>query len=454
MELLIKNAVIASSQSVEKGNLLIQDERIAAVGNVNAADDVPILDAEGLYLLPGGVDVHTHFDLDVGFDRASDDWYTGTVAAACGGTTAVVDHMAFGPKGCRLGYQAEVYHKLAKDAVIDYGFHGVIQHVDSQVLEDMASLMEMGIPSFKVYLTYNYGLSDADLLRVLQKSKELGAVICAHCENDGIIQVLREELLTAGKTAPRYHPISRPAACEAEAVWRMLMLAKTAGEANVYVVHLSTALGLEAIRTAKRQGQANIGVESCPQYLWLDEALYADDREGLKYIMSPPLRGKADRAALWEGLSQGEIDVIGTDHCPFFFETQKQRGRDNFSLAPGGAPGVETRMQLLFSAFLEGRISLTRVVESCCTKPAAIFGLASRKGDIKVGGDADLVLFDPSTSGEIRHELLHERVDYTPYEGIPVRGRPVMTFSRGRLVAENGQFVGEKGGGKFLHRQF
>lgn len=451
MELLIKNAIVAADGKAEKKDVLIRDEKIADIGNINIAD-IPTIQAEGLYLLPGGVDVHTHFDLDVGFDRASDNWYTGSVAAACGGVTTVVDHMAFGPKGCNLHHQVDVYHELSADAVIDYGFHGVIQEVNDEVLRDMENLLiQDGISSFKVYLTYDDMVSDSNLLKVLQRAKELGVVICAHCENDGMIKTLKKELLAEGKTAPKYHPVSRPPASEGEAVWRFLMMAKAADEAKVYVVHLSTSVGLSAIKTARIRGQKNIFAETCPQYLWLDEKLY-DAPDGLKYTMSPPLRFAEDRAALWDGLNTGDVDVIATDHCPFFFKTQKQRGKDDFTKAPGGAPGVETRMRLLFSAFLEGRVPLETVVDTCCTRPAEIFGLGNQKGKIEIGMDADLVLFDPSVKGTIQHKDLHEDVDYTPYEGIYVMGAPITTISRGEVIVKNGEFVGEKGRGRYLKR--
>jgi dihydropyrimidinase len=434
--------------------VLVRGETIAAVGAFEAPEGATIINAEGKYLLPGGVDAHTHMDLDVGIARASDDFYTGTVAAACGGTTTIIDHMAFGPKGCALGHQVGVYHELARPAVIDYGFHGVLSHVDGDVLGDMERLLASdGISSYKAYMTYDGMLRDDALLRVLRRAKELGIVVCAHCENDAVIRFLREELLARGHTQPRYHPISRPPSCEAEAVWRFLMLARAAGEPAVYVVHLSSALGLEALRLARRSGQRNVYAESCPQYLLLDDRLYGDDQEGLKYIMSPPLRAQEDLAALWGAAKSGDIDAIATDHCPFFFQTQKQLGARDFTKAPGGAPGVETRMQLLFSeGFMRGRLTLSDVVRMTSTRPAEIFGIGDRKGDIAVGKDADLVLFDPERAGTIAHAALHEHVDYTPYEGRAYRGAPVMTIARGEIIAENGVCTAQKGRGRYLKR--
>lgn len=457
--LLLENAKIATSTEVFDGTLWAENGKIAAIARNNAPiEGVPAdtqrINLHGNYLLPGGVDPHTHFDLDNGFTRTSDNFYTGSVAAACGGTTTIIDHMAFGPAGCRLEHQAGVYHGLAQAAVIDYGFHGVIQHVDADVLEAMQTLRDSeGITSYKIYLTYDYRLHNNDIIQVLARAKELGLTICAHCENDAVIAALKERLRAEGKTQPRWHPVSRPAEAEAEAVFRILMLARVAGEAKVYIVHLSSQLGLDTVRLARTQGQQNIFAETCPQYMFLTDDLYNDDHEGLKYIMSPPLRKSADNAALWHGLEDGTLNTIGTDHCSFFFATQKQRGAQDFTKAPGGAPGVELRMPLLFSeGFLAGRLSLPQMVQLCCTHPAQIFGIAPRKGDICVGADADFVVFNPNEEYTVTKAMLHENVDYTPYEGMRLRGKPVMTFSRGELIVQNGVFTGAEGRGQYLKR--
>jgi len=450
-KLLIQNASIADSTRVFTGDVLAVDGVIREIGTALEGAGARVLDASGAYLLPGGVDPHTHFDLDVGFDRASDDFLTGSAAAAYGGTTAVIDHMAFGPAGCSLLHQAEVYRRLAKDAVIDYGFHGVIQHVDAQALADMDALCEAGITSIKAYLTYEYKTGDEDMMRLFACASEIGAIVCVHCENDGAIRYLREYHLSRGEKTPRFHAKSRPCACEAEAVYRMLALSRMAGDAPLYIVHLSTALGLAAVEQARRLGQQNVYAETCPQYLFLDESKYEDDREGLKYIMSPPLRPAGNPASLWGGIASFQIDTVGTDHCPFFFETQKQRGRDDFSLCPNGAPGVETRMRLMFSAAMSGRISLPDAVRLCCRNPAEIFGAAG-KGDIAPGFDADLVLWDPGVRKKITRADLHERVDYTPYEGVETVGAPVLTISRGEIIVRDGKFIGKPGRGKFLRR--
>ncbi|WP_027186924.1 dihydropyrimidinase [Desulfovibrio cuneatus] len=453
MKTLITNAQIATSTQMVQGDVLIEHGKISRVAPGIAAGGARVIDAAGKFLLPGGVDAHTHLDLDTGAARAADDFLSGSIAAACGGTTTIIDHMGFGPKGCGLEHQVDVYHELARQCVVDYGFHGVIQHVDATVLEDMQRLIARGITSYKLYLTYGYKLADADVLAVMQKAQELGLMVCVHCENDASIAFLTKKLLAAGKSAPRYHAQSRPVQCEAEAVFRMLMLAKMAGEAPLYVVHLSSGLGLQAIELARHNGQQHVFAETCPQYLLLNESSYEDKREGLKFIMSPPLRTAVDNAALWQGLASGQVETVGTDHCPFQFATQKMQGLGNFTKCPNGAPGVETRMQLMFSeGFMKGRLTLPQVVQACCTRPAKLFGIAPQKGDIAPGADADLVLIDPTVRSSITKAHLHERVDYTPYEGWEVQGAPVLTMARGEVIAENGTFVGKAGRGVYLER--
>lgn len=453
-KLLIRNAQIATHDRVFSGDVLAENGKITRIGEFLSAEYAEVIDATGKYLLPGAVDAHTHFDLDLGFARASDDFHSGTIAAAFGGTTTIVDHMAFGPQGCRLNHQVQVYHKLASNAVIDYSFHGVVQHVDDTVLADMQSMRDdEGISSLKLYLTYDHRLNDEEVLQIFRRAKELDMTICIHCENHAAVTLLRQQFVAEGKTEVRYHPLSRPAEAEAEAVFRMLMLAKVAGSPRVYIVHLSSALSLEAVQLARHNGQQNILVETCPQYLFLDDHLYNDPKEGLKYTISPPLRKPADLQALWKGIETGRIDTIATDHCPFFFATQKQMGAQDFTKCPGGAPGVELRLPLLFSeGFMKGRLTLPQVVKLCCTRPAEIFGLAPKKGNIEVGADADLVLIDPDKSWTVTKNHLHETVDYTPYEGMELKGAISATISRGDVVVEGDQFFGRNHRGRFIKR--
>lgn len=454
--MLIKNATLVSADETMVGDLLIQNGKIARIAPVIDEPDERIIDATGKYVLPGGVDVHTHFDLDVGIARSTDSFYTGTVAAACGGTTTIVDHMAFGPKDCPLDHQVKVYHQLADgQAVIDYGFHGVIQHVDENILAQMEDLIHDGITSYKVYLTYDGKINDREAFEVLKRCEELGLMVTVHPENDGVVNYLRHYYVSHGLTSPKYHPLSRPAECEAEAINRMILFAHMAEDAPLYIVHLTNALGLEFAKMARERGQKHLYLETCPQYLFLDDSCYdAPGDEGLKYILSPPLRKKSDNEALWKGIEDGDIQTVATDHCPFFFSKEKQYGKDDFTKCPNGAPGVETRMSLLFSeGVMKKRISLNRFVEICCSNPAKLFGMYPEKGTLDIGTDADLIVIDPEQTTMITEANLHENVDYTLYEGMELQGKICTTISHGNIIAENGEFLGKKGDGKFLVRK-
>ena len=455
MKTLIHNGILVTEQTMRRGDLLIEDEKILQAGDVIRDPEAELVDAEGKYVLPGAVDIHTHMDLDVGIARVIDDFYTGTAAAACGGTTTIVDHMAFGPKGCSLWQQVNEYHRLADGkAVIDYGFHGVIQHVDDRILEEMGEIAQKeGITSFKVYLTYDYKIDDPDLMRVLVRAGEQGILIAVHCENDGIVQYFRKSFVSENKTQACWHPVSRPAEAEAEAVSRMLYLAKAAGEAPVYIVHLSSRQGLEEFRKARRRGQKHIGAETCPQYLLLDEEMYDDPQEGLKAIMAPPLRKKADREALWDALSAGELDTIATDHCPFTFSRQKQQGASDFTKCPSGAPGVEERLVLMYSeGVAKGRLTMPQLVRLLCSAPARTAGIYPEKGSLACGTDADLVIFDPEKEWVLTQALMHGAGDYTCYEGMKIKGAVDRVFLRGKTIVKDGVFLGREGDGRYLKR--
>ncbi|QFU22687.1 dihydropyrimidinase [Shewanella eurypsychrophilus] len=453
--LIINGTLVDAHQQVNK-QLLMLDGKIAQIADkiTQYPSGTQIIDAKGMHVMPGGIDVHTHFNIDVGISRSCDDFYTGTRSAACGGTTTIIDHMGFGPRGCSLGHQLEVYKEYAKDrAVIDYSFHGVIQHVDDQVLEDMQAMVEQeGISSFKLYLTYGYKLDDDSALKALTRLNELNALTAVHPENDAAIAQRRAKLIKEGKTAPKYHGVSRPLECEAEAIARMINLASLAGDAPLYIVHLSNGLGLDYIRLAKNNKQA-VWSETCPQYMLLDDSLY-NDIDAVKYVMSPPLRPQAELEKLWQGVIDGSIDTIATDHCSFTYADQKQAGVTDFTKCPNGMPGVETRMPLMFSEGVsKGRISPEKFVELTSFKPAKLFGLYPQKGCLLEGSDADIVIFDPEQQVTISHSMLHDNTDYTPFENYPLTGWPVMTFSRGKLVARNGEFLGTAGAGQFLRRK-
>ncbi|MBT3272608.1 MAG: dihydropyrimidinase [Spirochaetales bacterium] len=454
MDKLIRNGSVVTPEGVIDADVHIRGELIHAVGPNLTAEKVELIDAAGLLVLPGGIDVHTHLDLDVGFARSSDDWYTGTVAAACGGTTTVIDHPAFGPDGCSVFHQIDAYHELADGkAVIDYGFHGVLQHVNDQVINDLRGLVERGVVSSKVYLTYDFKLGDRPILRILERMKEIGGLTAFHCENHGIVSHFREAHIKKGNTAPHFHPLSRPHTAEAEAVSRVIRLSESIGNAPIYIVHLSTASGLEEIRRGRDRG-VPVFAETCPQYLVLDEERYHEPAfAGLKYVMSPPLRTRRDAAALWDGLADGAIQVVGTDHCPFNFDEKKELGSGNFAGCPNGAPGIEARMALIHSVgVVAGKFDIVRYADITSRLPAKIMGLYPRKGALAPGSDADIVLFDPNKKVTISHEMLHERVDYTPYEGMGVTGYPVVTMLRGKVIVREGRFTGSSGDGRYLSR--
>ena len=451
--MLIKNGLVVAKDGTRKADLRIKGEIISEIGSsLIPCDSEQVIYAEGKTILPGGVDVHTHMDLDLGSIRATDDFFTGTVAAACGGTTTIVDHMAFGPRGCSISHQVEAYHKLARDkAVVDYGFHGVMDHVNDAIISEIKSLVSEGITSHKFYLTYGGKISEQEIMQLMECAAEQGVMLAVHAENDGAIAYLRDKYISMGKTDPIYHARSRPPESETEAICRMAWFARMTGFPPLYIVHLSSGLGLESLLAARHRGQKNLFIETCPQYLFLDESLYLKE-DGLKYVMSPPLRCPESIEALWGGIKNGDFDVIGTDHCPFFYGKEKQLGKDDFTKAPGGAPGVEARIPLMFSETVSGRITLEELVSLCCTRPAQLFGLYPKKGVIAVGSDADLVLIDPSVKLTLTPSRLHENTDYTPYEGKQLCGYPIMTLSRGEVIVLEGNFIGEKGRGNFLKR--
>lgn len=455
MKVLIKGGTLVDDAGEYRQDLLIDEELISRLApDISPSEADSVIDARGLLVMPGGIDVHTHFNIDVGIARSCDDFFTGTRAAVCGGTTTIIDHMGFGPAGCNLHHQLGVYHDYAQNsAVIDYSFHGVIQHIDDAILEELASMVhDEGISSFKFYLTYQYHLQDRDTLRLLQRLKEVGALATVHPENDAVVNFNRRRFIAEGKGAPIWHALSRPAACEAEAIGRTLNLAHLAGDAPLYIVHLSNGLGLDYIRLAQAQNQP-VWAETCPQYLLLDINRYLEP-DGLKYILSPPLRPRTEQDKLWVGLVAGDIDTVATDHCTFPLAQRREMASDDFTRCPNGLPGVENRMALLFSeGVATGRISRSRFVALTSANPARLFGLWPQKGNLNPGSDADLVLFDPECTRVIHHADLHDSVDYSPWEGFTCHGYPVMTLSRGNIIYQHGRFTGQAGRGRFLHRK-
>lgn len=453
-DILIKKGLIVTADETFKGDLLIVDGVIADLGEAVKHKDAQVIDARGQYVMPGGIDVHTHLNLTVGENKVSDGFYEGSVAAAFGGTTCVVEHPSFGPEGCSLMHQIRAYqNEAAKACVVDFGLHGVFQHLSEKVLDDLSVLRENGVSSAKIYMTYAGRLEDRQILRVLDRTRTAGIMAAFHAENHAIIDFLCRKFRAGGKRAPRYHPLSRPEYCEAEAIYRVIRLAEATGEVPIYIVHLSTASGLQIIEAAQDKGLP-VYTEVCPQHLLLDDACYREpDHQGLKYIMAPPARKHPDRAALWRGLAKGSIDVVATDHCSFSFADKLARGGDDFTRCPGGIPGVETRIPLMFcEGVLKDRISINRFVEVVSTAPARLMGLFPRKGSLSPGADADVVVFDPGVEKTITSKNLRQNADYSPYEGRRVRGWPVVTIVRGRIVVRHGRLLADKGWGEYIPR--
>lgn len=457
MRTLIKNGTIATASELFQGDVLIEGEKISLLGEglgpkVGAVDRA--LDATGKYVLPGGIDPHTHLDMPFGGTRSSDDFETGTRAAAFGGTTCVVD-FAIQPAGGRLRAGLEEWQRKAEGkACVDYGFHMIVREAGKETLAEMDALLREGVSSFKLFTAYPgvFMVDDAVLFRALQRSAENGSLICLHAENGPVIDVLVEQALARGNTAPRWHALTRPSLLEGEATHRAIALAELA-RAPVYIVHLSCQEALQAVRAAKQRGVAAYA-ETCPQYLFLSQENYEEPHfEGAKYVMSPPLRPKAHAEELWRGLQLGDLSLVSTDHCPFHFQGEKELGRESFAKIPNGAPGIEPRMSLIWDGGVRGgRISVNRFVELTSTAAAKMFGLFPQKGTIAPGSDADLLVFDPEKEIRWSAKTHHMRVDYNPYEGRVTRGAPTHVFSRGNLIVEHDRWLGKAGAGQFLKR--
>jgi len=454
MRTLIKGGTIVTAVDRYVGDVLVEEEKISLIGrSIDVAAD-KVIDAAGKYVLPGGVDVHTHLDMPFGGTTSADDFHSGTVAAAFGGTTSIVD-FAIQYKGQTLHHAWETWMKKAEGkAVIDYGFHMIMTDLNDHVEAEMDALVKQGVTSFKLFMAYRgvFMLDDASIFKALLRSGQNGATICMHAENGDVIDVLVQRALAAGHTAPKYHALTRPPRAEAEATHRAIALAEMA-DVPIYIVHLSAAEALDMVTEARDRGLPAYA-ETCPQYLFLSFDNYEEpDFGGAKYVMSPPLRDRAKQDQLWRGLAFNDLQCVSTDHCPFCLKEQKELGRHDFSKIPNGAPGIETRMSLVYDGGVRtGRISLNRFVELTSTAPAKIFGLFPRKGTIAPGSDADIVIFDPNRTITLSARTLHMNVDYNPYEGRQVTGATDTVLSRGRLVIENGQLAARGGSGSFLKR--
>jgi dihydropyrimidinase len=454
---LVSGGTLVSAVDTYVADVAIQDGKIAAVFLPDHAPPGPYdttIDARGMYVMPGGIDAHTHLDMPFGGTTSSDDFETGTLAAAYGGTTSLVD-FAIQKKGEALRAGLDTWHAKAEGkAAIDYGFHMILTDVNDSTVAEMGQLVAEGVTSFKLFMAYPGVLfvDDGQIFRAMQRAGEIGALVCMHAENGIPIDILVQQALAKGHIAPKYHALTRPQVAEAEGTHRAICLAEMAG-APVYIVHLSAERALKQVVEARDRGLPAYA-ETCPQYLFCsEEDLDRPGFEGAKFVCTPPLRPKHMQEDLWRGLRTDDLQVVSTDHCPFCMTGQKELGKKSFAAIPNGMPGIETRLYLLWDGGVRtGRISMNRFVEITSTAPAKIFGLYPHKGTLAVGADADLVVWDPNKKHVLSQKTLHMRVDYSPYEGQEVTGAPAYVLSHGEVIVDHFKYVGKKGDGRFVKR--
>jgi dihydropyrimidinase len=468
MKTLIQNGTLVTAGDTYQADVLIDGETIALIGRDLSIPDAAPIDATGHTLLPGGIDVHTHLELNVAGTVSSDDFYTGHKAAAFGGTTTHIDFPTQ-YKGWSLRQAVEHYHAKARDkAVIDYGYHVTITDLTDDVLAEIPSLVDEGVPSLKLLMAYKgtFMVDDTTLFKTLMKTAGCGMLTLVHCENGDAIDILIKQAVATGQLEPKIHPRTRPAWVEAEATLRAIALAAVAG-APLYVVHMTCEASLDQLRYGRERGLPVMG-ETCTQYLFFTEDdLDRPDFEGARFVCSPPLRTRHDNEALWRALAGGDLQVVSTDHCPFFFDgtreiiyegrpvkiAGKELGRGDFTRIPNGVPGIGDRMPILWSEGVgKGRLTPNRFVELTATNPAKIFGMYPRKGTIAVGSDADIAIWDPNLKKTAGVKTSHQRTDYNLYEGWEVVGWPVKVFSRGRLLVDGDRWLGTPGSGSFVRR--
>jgi dihydropyrimidinase len=453
---LIQNGTIVNADSSVYADLLIDGATIKEIrAGIPASTAQTVVDARGLLLLPGGIDAHTHLDMPFGGSKSADDFETGTRAAAIGGTTTIVD-FAIQARGTKMRTALDTWWKKAEGkACVDYGLHMIVTDLPDAGLEDMDDMVHEGVASFKLFMAYPNVLmvDDATIFKALRQTAKNGALICMHAENGSVIDVIVQQALAEGKTAPIYHSLTRPTVAEAEAVHRAIAMAEIAG-VPVYIVHLSSEDALNQVREARDRGLPAFA-ETCPQYLLLSLEDVADiGWEGAKYVFTPPLRERRNQTKLWDGLRADHLQVVSTDHCPFCFADQKALGKDDFTKIPNGGPGIENRLQLLHHHGVgQGNFSINRFVELVSTAPARIFGMYPKKGVLAEGSDADLVLWDPAEDYTISAATHHMRVDYSMFEGFRVRGNARDVYSRGELIVSKGEFIAKPGRGDYLRRE-
>jgi dihydropyrimidinase len=457
-DLIVKNGTLLTASDTYSADIAIKGGKIAAIGLDLPADGAKTVDAKGCFVFPGGIDVHTHLDMPFMGTTTADDFATGSLAAACGGTTSIID-FAIQERGKSLRHGLEQWHKKAQGkSIVDYGFHMIVVDLPEKEVAEMDKVVDEGSPSFKLFMAYPgiFMSDDATIFRAMLRTRDNGGMICMHAENGGVIDVLVKKALAEGKIHPKYHALTRPMTAEAEATRRAIALAEMAG-VPLYIVHLSAGDAMEEIRAARARGIPAYA-ETCPQYLFLSYDDYERPGfEGAKYVMSPPLRPKGNEERLWNGLNNNWLQVVSTDHCSFCFHQPKDSkkigkvlGKDSFAKIPNGAPGIETRMMLLWDAVQKGKLTMNRFVDITSTTPAKLFGLFPKKGLLAPGADADLVVMDPKKKHTISAKTHHMNVDYNPYEGrtvagsikdVLIRGRAVVTGYKPVAVAPHGQFL-------------
>ena len=465
MVLLIKNGTLLTASETFEADILVEDEKISLIGKNLQHPNAEVIDATGKLVMPGGIDPHTHFDLPMFDTISSDDHYTGHKAAAFGGTTTVMDFAVLEPQGFKHSF--DLWLEKAAKAAIDYSFHMNLTRFDEKIANEIPSLRDMGITTLKVFTAYNGRLriDDGSIFKAMQIARDNGMLVMAHCENGDVIDTLIEQALAAGHTTPEWHALTRPGSGGVESTLRVANMASVAG-ASVYIVHMNMAGEVDMLNYARERGVKAMG-ETCPQYLFftIDDLRRPD---GAKWVCSPPMRTAEDNARLWEGLSEGILQTIGTDHCPFFFDGTrpivyegrevaipgKELGKDDFTRIPNGLPGVEDRLPVMWTCGVRtGKITPNQFVAYNSTNPAKIFGLYPRKGALLPGSDADIVIWDPEKKVKYGVAHAHQRTDYNLYEGWELTGMPEKVFLRGRLIVDGEQWLGKAGLGTFLRRE-
>ncbi|MFI3313429.1 MAG: dihydropyrimidinase [Eubacteriales bacterium] len=446
MAMVIKNGTICTATEQFKADVAVENGKIVEVAaNLDVSKFETVVDATGKLVLPGAIDGHTHLAMPFGGTISSDDYFAGTRAAACGGTTTVFDFVLqdFGENMVDAVKRRDVL--CAGNAAVDYAYHVAVKDVSNGLLDSIQDAVDFGVPSFKVFMVYDFGVTDGVFYQVLKKGKECGALIAVHAENNEMVNTLTKELLAKGKTSAWHHYKSRPEFVEGEADHRAIALAKATG-ASLYIVHLANKEGVEEVTKAKDEGY-EIYAETCPQYLAFNSDVYKRE-DGINFVCSPPIKGQESQDALWKAISRGDIDTIATDHCPFQ-SFEKEWGREDFTKIPNGCAGVENMYPYMLSAANQGKITFSKAVALCSANPARIFG-CKNKGSLAVGKDADIVIYDPELDFTITNEAMHSDCDHTIWEGTMLKGYPVQTYCRGKLVYDHGNFVGEAGYGQFV----